>query len=95
MVSAEDDFRLGLDSAGGVDSSHQSLGTSFLVARGSVDLAGQVKIVAGLGFERGVELVGVGEIVFDGVGRAEYFGVLAAGDGSYHFILHFEGQAGG
>ena len=71
-----------------------ALGAGFLVAGGAVDLAGEEEVAADLGFERGMELGREGEIVLDGVGGAEDFGVFAADDGLDHLHLDLEREGG-
>ena len=76
LVAGEDEAVGALDFAGGVDSGDEALAGGFFVAGGAVDLAGEEEAVDEAGFEGCADLMGGGEVVFDGVTEAEDFGVF-------------------
>ncbi len=94
LVAPNDNGIQSFGSAGGVDSSHESLGTSLFVSRRAINLACQEQIAAYFCFECGVQLGWIGEVVFDGIGWPQNFGVLAADDCANEFELHIKWQAG-
>ena len=95
LVAGEDEAVFALDFAGGVDAGDEALAGGFFVAGGAVDLAGEEEAFDEAGFEGCVDLMGGGEVVFDGVAEAEDFGVFEAFDGADDFGLHIFGEAGG
>ena len=81
--------------ARGVQPRQQPLGRRFLVARGAVDLAGEVQPRNRLRLKRGLEPARVEEVVLDGVAGPGDPRLSEALDASHQRELHFERQAGG
>ena len=95
LVACQDESLFALDFEGGVDAGDEALAGGFFVAGGAVDLAGEVEAFDEAGFEGGVDLVGGGEVVFDGVAPAEDLGVFEAFNGVDDFDLDVFGEGGG
>ena len=82
VVAGEGDFGLVGGVAGGVNSGDDALSGGFFVTAGAVDLPGEEEAAEELGHQGRLELEGVGHVVFDGVARADEFGLLKARDGA-------------
>ena len=95
LVACEDESFFILDFEGGVYAGDEALAGGFFVAGGAVELAGEVEAFDQSCFERGVDLMRWGEVVFDGVAPAEDFGVFEAFDAVDDFELDVFGEAGG
>ena len=95
LVPAQNQRSPALNLSRGVDSGDEPLPGRFLVARGSVELAGKEKAANALGFERRMKLGRWTEIVFDRIARAHDLGLFEARNRADESVLDLEGQAGG
>src|SRR5690606_13080618 len=64
----------------GINSGNQTLATSFFIARSAVYLSSKKQVLYEVGFQCKVQLQRRKVVVFDGVARAEHFGVFKARD---------------
>ena len=71
FVAAKDQGIASLQRQCRVGAGQQSLGGRLFVARGAVELSGQVEPGDLLGFQGGLQLIGRDEIVFDGIAVAD------------------------
>ncbi len=55
-------------------------------------MTGQEKALHQLGFQGGMELGGLHEIIFNGIGRPHDFSLLQSGDAAEELQLDFHGQ---
>ena len=79
----------------GVDAGQQSLRGGFLIARGPVDLSGEIEARDVKGAHGGGYLQRIDAVVLNGVSQARQPGLLEAGYGAVHRPLHILRKAGG
>ena len=79
----------------GVHARHKALHGRLLIAGRAVELARAVEAGQLFALERRGKLRRVDAVIFDGVGRAQHFGVLQPRDGVQHGKLHLLRQARG
>ena len=94
LVPAEDDRVRSGGGAGGVQPGEETLGPRLLIARGAVDLAGQIQSAPFLDLQRRRQLARVDVVVFDGVAEAEHLDGFKARDGAQEGGLGRVGHRG-
>ena len=78
-----------------INARHQSLGSSFLISGGSINLSGKEKIFNILKFKGSLQLSRVEIVVFDRIGRTINFDILKAPYIPQSFELNLKRQRRG
>ena len=95
LAAVKNKVRAILQFAGGIDAGDESLPGGFFVAGGAVDLSGEIESFDSASFERGVQLGGGSEVIFNRVAVAHDLSIFAAWDAADDLILNIAWEAGG
>src|SRR5690606_35326631 len=95
LVAPRRPRRLAAGGAGGVEAGDQALRRRLLVARGAIDLAGEVQAGDRLRLQGGLQAARIEIVVLDSSARPGDVRVLEARDGAHQGEVHVPGQGGG
>ncbi len=93
-MASQDERFLTLNFERCIDTCHEPLGSSFLIATGTIGLASRVESWEFLHFQGWIELQWIQKVIFNGIGRTHEFHVFQAGNGTQEGILHIDWHGG-